>query len=154
MPASATRASEATENIVTVTSQDVSAMPNSHRPPDTRRQYPTRAFCVGVRPAVAPAVPAPPDTLRRSTYLSSGRADSVHTDTTDTTRRSCLYRVWCAGVNWTIALNVFILQTSCWGVATVSSCRESNSHRRTGRDTDKTVLSCLAWRCELAFMRS
>ena len=34
--------------------------------------------------------------------------------------------------------------------ATVLSCRESNSHRRSGRDTDKTILSCLAWRCELA----
>jgi len=28
---------------------------------------------------------------------------------------------------------------------------ESNSHRRSGRDTDKTVLSCLAWRCEFSF---
>jgi len=38
--------------------------------------------------------------------------------------------------------------------ATVFSCRESNSHRRSGRDTDtdKTVLSFLAWRCELALM--
>ena len=35
--------------------------------------------------------------------------------------------------------------------ATVLSCRESNSHHRSGRDTDKTVLSCLAWRCELVF---
>jgi len=33
------------------------------------------------------------------------------------------------------------------------SC-ESNSHRRSGRDADKTVLSCLAWRCELASRRS
>jgi len=28
---------------------------------------------------------------------------------------------------------------------TVLSCRESNSHRRSGRDADKTVLLCLAW---------
>jgi len=28
----------------------------------------------------------------------------------DTTRRSCLCRVWCAGVNWTIALNASRLQ--------------------------------------------
>ena len=55
-------------------------IPNSDRPPDKTRQCcqrrvrrcelsrpdrPTSAFCVGVRPAVAPAVPAPPDTLRR-----------------------------------------------------------------------------------------
>ena len=32
--------------------------------------------------------------------------------------------------------------------ATVLSCRESNSHCQSGRDTDKTVLSYLAWRCE------
>ena len=34
------------------------------------------------------------------------------------------------------------------------SCRKSNSHLRSGRDTDKTVLSCLAWRCELPLRRS
>ena len=60
----------------------------------------------------------------------------------DTTRQSCLSsclcRVWCAGVNWTIAV-----QTSNFLSATVWSCREFNSHRRSGRDTDKTVLSCL-----------
>jgi len=33
--------------------------------------------------------------------------------------------------------------------ATVLSCRESHSHRRSGGDTDKTVLSYLAWRCAL-----
>ena len=33
--------------------------------------------------------------------------------------------------------------------AIMSCCRESNSHRRSGRDTDKTVLSCLAWRCDI-----
>ena len=32
--------------------------------------------------------------------------------------------------------------------ATVLSCQESNSHRRSGRGTDEIVLSCLAWRCE------
>jgi len=45
------------------------------------------------------------------------------------------------------------VQTLNFLSATVLSCRESNSHRRGGRDTDKTVLSCLAWRCELAFKR-
>ena len=43
------------------------------------------------------------------------------------------------------------VQTSDLLSATVLSCQESSSHRRNGRDTDKTVLSsCLAWRCELA----
>ena len=42
------------------------------------------------------------------------------------------------------------VQTSNFLSATVLSCWEANSHRRSGRDTDKTVLSCLAWRCKLA----
>ena len=42
------------------------------------------------------------------------------------------------------------VQTSHFLSATVLSCPESNSHRRSGRDTDKTVLSSLAWRCEFA----
>ena len=41
------------------------------------------------------------------------------------------------------------VQTSNFLSATVLSCRESSSHRRSGRDTDKTVWSCLAWwRCD------
>ena len=31
----------------------------------------------------------------------------------DKTKRSCLHRVWCAGVNWTIATNVFRLRIFC-----------------------------------------
>ena len=42
------------------------------------------------------------------------------------------------------------VQISNFLSATVLSCRESNSHRRSGCSTDKTVLSRLAWRCELA----
>ena len=41
------------------------------------------------------------------------------------------------------------VQSSDFLSATVLSCRESSSHRRSGRDKDRTVLSCLAWRCEL-----
>ena len=54
--------------------------------------------------------------------------------------------VWIGRLLW--GLSVFRLQIVL--SATVLSCRESNSHRRSGRDMDKTVLSCLAWRCELA----
>ena len=60
-------------------------MPTSHRPPvdsavcvvsgGVNSVVPTSAFCVGVRRAVAPAVPAPLDTLRRRTRLS-GRFNS------------------------------------------------------------------------------
>ena len=42
------------------------------------------------------------------------------------------------------------IQTSNFLSATVLNCRQSNSHHRSGRDTEKTVLSCPAWRCELA----
>jgi len=85
---------------------------------------------------------------RHSYAVRTCRADSVHTATPDTTRRSCLCRVWCAGVNWTIAPSVSRLQIFL--SATVLSRRESSSHGRGGYDTDKTVLSCLTWRCELA----
>ena len=92
----------------------------------------------------------PPDTLRRRTHLSGGRADSIHTARPDTTRRSCLCRVWCADVNWTIALNVFRLQIVCRR----RTCIVGNPVHAAegGRDTYKTALSCLAWRCELALI--
>jgi len=57
----------------------------------------------------------------------------------DATRQSCEVSNCCQRV-----------QTSNFLSATVLSCRESNSHRRSGRGTDKTVLSCLAFRCGLA----
>jgi len=62
-------------------------------------------------------------------------------------RQSC--RLWCPGVNWTIAVNVFGLQ-----IFSRRQSWQSSSQRRSGSDTDKTVLSCLAWRCELALRRS
>jgi len=37
------------------------------------------------------------------------------------------------------------VRTSNFLSATVLSCPETNSHRRSGRDADKTVLLCLAW---------
>jgi len=49
----------------------------SARPPDRQVRS-----CVGVRPVVAPAAPAPRDTLRRRTHLPGGRADLIHTTTT------------------------------------------------------------------------
>ena len=62
----------------------------------------------------------------------------------------CLRRVWRGGANWTIALNAFRLRKvfcrrQSWVVG------ESSSHRRCGRDVDKTVLSCLAPRCACEF---
>jgi len=41
------------------------------------------------------------------------------------------------------------VRTSNFPSPTVLRCRESNSHRRDRQDTDRTVLSGLAWRCEL-----
>ena len=44
-------------------------------------------------------------------YLRFQRPRPIHTARPpDKTRRSCLCGVWCADVNWTIALNVFRLQ--------------------------------------------
>ena len=42
------------------------------------------------------------------------------------------------------------VQTPYFLSATVLSCRESNSHRRSRRDKEKTILSCLSRRFELA----
>jgi len=113
-------------------------------PPDR----PTSAFCVGVRPAVAPAVPAPP---RHTPTLNalvgrSGRLSSHRHTRHDKT----LLSASCLVCRCELDDCSESVQTSNFLSATVLSCRKSNSHRRSGRDTDKTVLSCLAWRCELA----
>jgi len=66
----------------------------------------------------------------------------------DKPKRSCLCRVWCCLSELDCSERV---RTSNFLSPTVSSCRESNSHHhRSGRDTDKTVLSRPALRCELA----
>ena len=49
-------------------------------------------------------------------------------------RQCCLCRVWCAVDDCSERV-----QTSNFLSATVLSCRESNSHRRNGRDADQTV---------------
>ena len=59
----------------------------------------------------------------------------------DTTRQCCL----CC-VNWTIAINVFRLQFSVGNGLELSRI-QFTPQRQT--DTDGTVLSGLAWRCEL-----
>jgi len=61
--------------------------------------------------------------------------------------------LFCTSPWWFVTCSERV-QTSNFLSATVSSCRESNSHRRNGRYTDKTVLSCLAWRCESALTGS
>jgi len=65
----------------------------------------------------------------------------------NTTRQSSL---WCLAWRCELDNCYWRVSTSHFLSATVLSCRESNSHRRSGRATDKTVLSCLAWQCELA----
>jgi len=52
--------------------------------------------------------------------------------------------VWIGRLLWTCS------ETSNFPSATVLSYRQCNSHRRSGRDAAKTVVSCLAWRCEFA----
>ena len=84
---------------------------NSHRPPDTTRQCslcrvrrcelsrpdrPTSAFCVGVRPAVALRLQTHSDAERTCRAVGPTQFTLPH-PTPDTTRRSCLCRVWCDG---------------------------------------------------------
>ena len=71
----------------------------------------------------------------------------LHAAKPDTTKQSCLCRVWRSGVNWTIVISVFRLQFSL--SATVVRCRESKPHRRGRHDTDRTVSSGRVKRCEL-----
>ena len=67
----------------------------------------------------------------------------------DTTRRSCLCRVWCTDANRTIALNVFSLQFF-FGYSLGLSGIQFTPPKRTRH---RQVLSCLAWRCELALTK-
>ena len=116
-------------------------------------------YGVGVRPAVAPAVPA--CAARHTPTLNALVRRSVHTATPDATSRSCLCRVCCeldACSNATPRIYNTLTRSNSYFKFSLSStvlcCRKCNSHRRSGRDTDKTVLSCLAWRCELALIIS
>jgi len=106
---------------------------------------------LGVAACVAAATAATsrrtPTQTRHRTHRSGGRADSVHTATPDTTKKSCLC---CVLLCLCVLDNCYLrVQTSNFPSATVLSCRESNSRRRGRHDTDRTVLSCLVWRCEL-----
>ena len=104
----------------------------------SRPDRPTSAFCVGVRPAVAPTVPAPPDTER--TCRAVGRLNSHLHTRHDKTVLSVSCPVWRCELDDCCER----VQTSDFLSATALSCRECGSHSRSGRDTDKTVLSCLA----------
>jgi len=160
-------------------------------------------FCVRVRPMVAPAVPAPPDTLWYWTHLSGGWVDSVYAAPPDMTRWSChsflhiffvcvhffcqymcimffcywrpammgyclhwqpaivtidmymylvnklsfslclcLCRLWCAHVNWTIAVNVFRLQIFCQRQSSVVG----NPIHTSEVDETQTRQFCHVWR--------
>jgi len=62
--------------------------------------------------------------------------------TPDKTRQSCLCCVWCAGVNWTIALNVFGLQISCRRQSRVVG----NPIHTAEADATQTRRFCRVWR--------
>ena len=57
-------------------------------------------------------------------------------------RRSCLCRVWCGGVNWTIALNVFRLQIFCRRQSRVVADPVHTAEA----DTTQIGLFCRVWR--------
>ena len=80
----------------------------------------------------------PPDALRRRTHLSSGRADSIHV--TDTRHDKTVLSVSCLVCRCELDDCSERVQTSNFLSATVLSCRESSSHCRSGRDTDKTLV--------------
>jgi len=68
----------------------------------------------------------------------------------DKTRRFCMCRVYCAGLNWTIALNVFRRQIFCRRQSSVVR----NPIYTADADSTQTRQFCRAWRtgrCELAF---
>jgi len=62
----------------------------------------------------------------------------------DKTRRSCLCCVWCAGVNWTIVLNVFRLQIFCRRHSLELSGIQFTPPERTRHRQDSFVVSDVA----------
>jgi len=70
----------------------------SARPDTLRRRPDTKRTCLAVKPTHSPQC--------NSIWLNSGA-------TPDTTKQSCMCRVWRSGVNWTIAINAFRLQILC-----------------------------------------
>ena len=127
-----------------------SLMPNSHRPPDTslcrvRRcessHRPTGAICVGVRPAVAPAVPAPPDDAERT---SRAVGPTQFTPPHQTRQNSPVCHVCCAGVNWKTALNVFRDFKFSVGNSLELSAMQFTPSKRTRRSQDSFVVSGVA----------
>ena len=96
-----------------------------------------------MRPAVALRRPTHSDTDRTQNAPVSGRADSVHTSTPDTTEQSCLRRVWRGGVNWTIAVNVFRLQVFCRRQSPVVGSPPIHTDEA---DATETGQFCRVWR--------
>jgi len=131
-----------------------SLMPNSHRPPDTTRQCSlcrvrwcelsrsdrlTGAFCVAVRPAVAPVVLAPPPPRHTPTLNSLvGRLGRLNSHR-HTRNNKMVLSVSCLVWRCELDDSSERVHTSKFLSVTVMSCRESSSHRRRGRVTDKTV---------------
>jgi len=71
----------------------------------------------------------------------------IHTSLQDTTKLSCLCYVRFGGMNW-IPNNSRLspIELEVW----TRSEQSSNSRRHTRHNTDRTILSCLVWRCELS----
>ena len=71
----------------------------------------------------------------------------IHTALQDTTKLTCLSYVRFGGMNW-IPNNSRLspIELEVW----TRSEQSSNSRRHTRHNTDRTILSCLVWRCELS----
>jgi len=72
----------------------------------------------------------------------------IYTATPDATKLSCLCRVRFRGLNW-IHDNSRVSSTENLKSEHTLAVL-SNSHRHARYDSDRTVLSCLVWRCELS----
>jgi len=126
-------------------------MPNSHRPPENTTRSCLRRVrrCELSRPVSECVRRSHRQCLRRPTHSDAERTCQAVGPTQFTpphqTRQDGPVCVVSGAPVW-----IERVQTSNFLSATVLTCRESNSRRRSGRDSDKTVLSCLAWRCELA----
>ena len=120
-----------------------------------RSRRPTTPVCTRATSSVTTCSTEPTTRASLSRFPTSTSTESrrstcpIHTGHQTRQDGSCLCRVCCAGVNWTIALNVFRLQifyrrqTSSVG----RECRESSSRRRNRRNNcrrDSFVVSGVA----------
>ena len=137
------------------TTPAVPVMPNSHRPPDMTRQCclcrvrrcelsrpdcSTSAFCVEVRPAVAPAVPAPPDTLRRQHNTTATQRIRNCRIGKKTIEFSTVIRIEYTHTKRTLrSSGVEVERVEYWSYMCLAECCATPVHRRPIRPTHERL---------------